>query len=55
MKEIEKKLPEKCPICFKDGDYTDVIKKQANDLHEEFEYEVDAWFCNKCNGLVCWK
>jgi hypothetical protein len=50
-----KKLPERCPCCFKIANYTDIIKKQKNDLHEEFEYESDAWFCNFCGGLVCWK
>ena len=48
-------LPEKCPNCYKDADYTDIIKKTANDLHEAFEYVSDAWFCNHCGGLVCWK
>lgn len=55
LKDIDDKLPERCPCCFKEADYTDIIKKSENDLHEAFEYETDAWFCNYCGGLVCWK
>lgn len=48
-------LPEKCPFCFSNGNYTDIIKKPANYLHEAFEYMSDALFCVKCGGLVKWK
>lgn len=45
-------LPERCPCCFRKGDYNDIIKKEANDLHKAFEYEADFWYCNYCGGLV---
>lgn len=50
-----KKLPERCPCCHREADYTDIIKRPANDLSEAFEYESNAWFCNYCGGLVAWK
>ena len=44
-----KKLPERCPCCFRKADFTDTITRDGE------EYETDAWFCNFCGGLVCWK
>ncbi len=44
-----KKLPERCPCCFRNADFTDTITRNGE------EYQTDAWFCNFCGGLVCWK
>jgi hypothetical protein len=44
-----KKLHELCPCCFSKADFTDVITSNGE------ECETDAWFCNFCGGLVCWK
>jgi hypothetical protein len=52
---MKDKLPKRCPNCYKEANYTDIIKKQGNDLHKAFEYKSDAWFCNYCGGLVSWK
>lgn len=53
-KHNTQQLPERCPNCYRNADYTNIIKKQANDIHEAFEYESDAWFCKHCGGLVGW-
>lgn len=50
------KLPDNCPNCFKEANYTNIIKKQPNDLNGlvvPAEYVTDAWFCKYCGGLVC--
>lgn len=43
------KLPNQCPCCFRDVDFTDSIIRDGEEI------ETDAWFCNICGGLVMWK
>ena len=49
LNNTDKKLPERCPCCFRNADFTDKITRNGE------EHETDAWFCNFCGGLVGWK
>jgi hypothetical protein len=49
VKNTDKKLPSRCPCCYRKSDFTDTITRHG------VEYETDAWFCKVCGGLVLWK